>query len=561
MTEPTTILQSALQWEREIPNHAFIVQPMGGAYDNVKEYTWAQVMDEARRMAAWIQGQGWEPGSMIALCSKNCAWWVIADLAIWMSGHVTVPIYPTLDEDTVRYILEHSEAKMLFVGKLDPIWDVMKPGVPEGLLQVAFPLSPEGPYERWDDIIKSTEPLAEVLDRKPDELATIIYTSGSTGRPKGVMHSFRNMFACTSGLANAINLLEGDRYLSYLPMAHGMERWLGECGALYNGKGQLYFAESIDTFVRDLQRARPTVFLSVPRLWTKFQLGVFAKMKPQKLDFLLKIPILKNIVAKKVLAGLGLADCRMAGSGSAPIPKELIEWYKRLGLELLEGYGMTENFNYSHISKPGQGVPGFVGTTYDDVKARIAEDGEIQVLSPGSMQGYYKQPDETKATFTEDGWLKTGDRGEIDGNGRLKITGRIKEIFKTSKGKYVAPAPIENLLNNHPRVELACVGGMGYPQPSAVIKLSEESWKEAQGAGKADVTHALETHLASVNAKLPNFEHLEFVAVVPEDWLPENGFLTPTMKIRRASIEKAYSPFNDTWYAQKQKVIWHQPAG
>lgn len=560
MTEPTTILESALRWEREIPDHAFIVQPMGGAFDNVKTYTWAQMMDETRRMAAWIQAQGWAPGSTIALCSKNCAWWVMADLAIWMSGHVTVPIYPTLDEDTVRYILEHSGAKMLFVGKLDAVWDVMKAGVPDDLVQVAFPLSPEGPYLRWDEIVASVEPLRDVAQRAPDELATIIYTSGSTGRPKGVMHSFHGMFVCTRGLADAIDLLEGDRYLSYLPMAHGMERWLGECSSLYNGKGQLYFAESVDTFVRDLQRARPTVFLSVPRLWAKFQLGVFAKMPPQKLDFLLKVPILGKIVAKKVLAGLGLGECRMAGSGSAPIPKELIEWYKRLGLELLEGYGMTENFNYSHISKPGEGVPGYVGTPYDDVQARIADDGEIQVLSPGAMLGYYKQPEETQATFTEDGWLKTGDRGEIDAAGRLKITGRTKEIFKTSKGKYVAPAPIENLLNNHPRIELACVGGSGFPQPSAVIKLSEEAWKQAQGGGKAEITKDLEAHLAAINAQLPNFERLDFVAVVPEDWLPENGFLTPTMKIRRGSIEKAYSPFNEDWYGRKEKVVWHQPA-
>lgn len=559
MIEPTTILQCALQWERDVPNHRFMIQPMGGSFDNTREFTWAQLMDESRRMAAWIKAKGWEPGSMIALCSKNCAWWVMADLAIWMAGHVTVPIYPTLDEDTVRYILEHSEAKMLFVGKLDAVWDVMKPGVPDGLLQVSFPLSPDGPYEAWDDIVKSTDPLQDVAERQADDLATIIYTSGSTGRPKGVMHSFRNMFVCTKGLSEAIRLVDGDRYLSYLPMAHGMERWLGECSSLYNGKGELYFAESLDTFARDLQRARPTIFLSVPRLWSKFQLAVFAKQPPKKLNLLLKIPILNSIVKKKILTALGLADCRMAGSGSAPIPKELIEWYKRLGLELLEGYGMTENFNYSHISKPGEGVPGYVGTTYDDVKARIAEDGEIQVLSPGAMLGYYKQPEITKETFTDDGWLRTGDRGEIDDQGRLKITGRTKEIFKTSKGKYVAPAPIENKLNNHPHIELACVGGAGYPQPSAVIKLSEEAWKASQSGSKARLTKELEAHIDAVNAELPSFERLEFVAVVPEDWLPENGFLTPTMKIRRASIERAYDQFNDDWYGQKTKVVWHTP--
>ena len=394
-----------------------------------------------------------------------------------------------------------------------------------------------------------------VHDKNPRTPAAVIHpdirgTRGAGRLPDAALEE-------AVGLAEAIELLEGDRYLSYLPMAHGMERWLGECSSLYNGKGELYFAESIATFVQDLRRARPTVFLSVPRLWAKFQLGVFAKMPPKKLDLFLKIPILSGIVKKKVLTNLGLAECRMAGSGSAPIPKELIEWYKRLGLELLEGYGMTENFNYSHISKPGEGVPGYVGTTYDDVKARIAEDGEIQVLSPGAMLGYYKQPNETKDSFTEDGWLKTGDRGEIDENGRLKITGRTKEIFKTSKGKYVAPAPIENLVNNDPNVELSLVSGSGMAATHAVLQVAEDLVPKLKDPEvRAKLTADFEALLDDVNGQLVGYERMAFLVVASDRWTIAGGQLTPTQKIRRPIIEKMYLPLHEDWYAKGQKVIW-----
>ena len=532
-----------------------MIQPLTGG--EIREWTIGEWMEEARRMAAYLVSLDLPRGSKIAICSKNCAWWIMADVAIWMSGHVTVPIYPTLTPATVRYTLEHSEAKVLFVGKLDSVWEEMKTGVPEGMHQISFPVAPEGPYESWKEIVERHEPLNPAIERQPDELATIIYTSGSTGRPKGVMHDFQRMLHCTAGLSRAVEAQAGDRYLSYLPLAHGMERWMGECALLLHGEGEIYFAETIDTFLQDLQRARPTLFLSVPRLWSKFQLGVFAKMPPKKLAWMIRVPILGGIVKKKVLVGLGLDAVRLAGSGSAPISAELLQWYRDLGLEVREGYGMTENFNYSHITMPGEARAGYVGTPYDDVQCRIADDGEIQVKSPGNMIGYYKMPEATAETFTEDGWLRTGDRGEIDERGRLKITGRTKEIFKTSKGKYVAPAPIENKLSNHPRIELCCVGGAGYPQPHALVRLSEEAEALVAGKGRAELEADLAAHLESVNRQVDSFERLQFLALVAEPWTPENGLLTPTMKIRRNSIEETYQPHNDAWYESGKRVIWH----
>ncbi|MFH1809308.1 MAG: AMP-binding protein [Pseudomonadota bacterium] len=557
MSERQTLLEYAYHWEKTTPQQVYLTQPLGGSASNVRDYTWAQVMDQARRMASYLKGLGLPAASHIAICSKNCAHWVMADLAIWMAGHVTIPVYPILTEDTTRHILSHSEAKLLFVGKLDPVWDQqMKAGVPEGVRQVAFPLAPKSDLDTWDAIVAGQQPLKDPVARSADETATIIYTSGSTGVPKGAMITFGGMLKCCFGIDRVIHVHPGDRYLSYLPVAHAMERWIGECMTIYGGY-HVFYANSLDSFVQDLQRARPTLFLSVPRLWLKFQRGVFEKMPPARLDLLLRIPVLSGIVRKKILGKLGLDQVRFAGSGSAPIPKEIISWYRRLGLELLEGYGMTENFNYSHLTKPGQVRAGFIGTPYHDVDCRLAEDGEVQMKGPGLMTGYYKLPEETRETFTEDGYLRTGDRGELDEIGRLKITGRTKEIFKTSKGKYVAPAPLENKLVNHPYAEMCCVSGSGFPQPHAVFMLSDIGRNAVRDTSREQVAGELKTHVDKLNAGLDPHERLQFVAVVRDSWMPENGFLTPTMKIRRAFVEDAYKPYNEKWYAQKDLIVWH----
>lgn len=553
-----TILDHFYKNVTQLGDRIFMTQPMGA--DVIETFSFNETLNEAKRMAAYIQSLDLAPKSQIAICSKNCAWWIIADLAIWMSGHVSVPVYPTLTADTTRYILEHSEAQLLFVGKLDEgPWQEMKKGIPDDLKTVSFPLSPVNSAKTtWADAIKDVEPIKEPVKRKRDEMATIIYTSGSTGQPKGVMTSFYAMTVATEGIIKTLKITHMDHYLSYLPVSHGMERWVGECVPFSTGE-QIFFAESLATFVTDLNRAHPTLFMSVPRLWTKFQAGVFTKMPEKKLNLLLKIPILNMLVRRKILKGLGLDKVRFAGSGSAPIPAEVITWYRKLGLELLEGYGMSENFNYSHVNKPGQSRTGYVGHVYDDVEHRIAEDGEIQVKSPAMMMGYFKNEEATKETVTEDGWLRTGDKGEVDDKGRLKITGRTKEIFKTSKGKYVAPSPIEIMFVANHMVELACVGGRAHPQPHVIIQLSEGAKKEA-AEGEAErekIGKELEELMKTVNLKIEPHERLEFIVLVKDDWLPENGFLTPTQKIKRATIEDSYSPQLEGWYASKTKVIWH----
>jgi long-subunit acyl-CoA synthetase (AMP-forming) len=349
-----------------------------------------------------------------------------------------------------------------------------------------------------------------------------------------------------------------NRMLSYLPLAHSFERSWAEGLSLVSGRIHLFFAESLDTFLQDLQRTRPTLFISVPRLWLKFQQGVFAKMPPAKLDRLLKIPVLGKVVAKKIRKGLGLDQVKLAGSGSAPIPPDLIAWYRRIGLPLYEGYGMTEDSSYSHLSNEDHNAPGYVGVPLPGVEVRISDEGEVLIKSPGQCIGYYKQPELTAASFTEDGFFRTGDLGERTPSGLLKLTGRAKELFKTAKGKYVAPAPIENRINAHPMVELSLVSGVGQPAAYAMVVLAEHIRPRlGEEEIRQQVEKEMEALLKDVNAAVSDHEQLHMIVVRREPWSVENGFLTPTMKVRRGRIEKAMEAHVDGWYATGRRVHWH----
>jgi long-chain acyl-CoA synthetase len=550
----TLALQRMYHWEKTCPDKVTLTQPMGGGV--VRDYTWRELMDESRRMAAHLQGLGFEPGSRIALLAKNTAHWLMTDFAIWMAGYVSVPLYPTLAAGTVRQILEHSEARLLFVGKLDD-WDAMRAGVPEGLPRISLPLSPVTDCPTWDSIVAATPPLQGNPVRDGNELATIIYTSGTTGVPKGVMHSFAT-FAWSVGAAlrrGTIN--DNGRVLSYLPLAHVAERTLVEHGMLATNT-RVYFSESLATFADDIRRARPTVFFSVPRLWVKFQQGVLAKMPAEKLDRMLRIPVVRRVVARKVLKGLGLDQCEVASGGAAPMPPELLRWFGRLGLKIVEVYGMTENCGISHATLLGVPRPGTVGPAYDGIECRLdPESREVQVRCPGVMLGYFRNPEQTRQAMTEDGFLRTGDKGEIDAEGNLRIVGRVKDLFKTGKGKYVAPAPIEDRLVNHAAVEACCVTGANLGQPLALLMLNAEAFRRSvDPAGRGALEESLSAHLSLINETLDPHEQLDCLVVVREVWSVDNDLVTPTLKVKRNRIESVYSQHYESWVGARRPVLW-----
>ena len=554
MAPTKLILDYIYEKEAAHPDRVYLTQPVGGG--RTVDYTWRQVCDEARRMAAHLQAMGLQPGDRVAMLSKNCAHFFLAELAIWMGGFTTVAIFPTEKADTIAYILEHSEAKAIFIGKLDAGWEAQLPGIPEAMPRITFPLAPKVPGAAWDDVVAKVAPLDGRPARKAEDLALLLYTSGSIGTPKGVMHDFGHITAAAEGIVRGIDFSPEDRALSYLPLAHVFERAYIECASFVAG-GHIFFAEALDTFVADIQRARPTIFISVPRLWLKFQQGVFAKMPAQKLDRLLRIPLLNRLIGKKVLKGLGLDQVRLAGSGSAPIPAELIAWYRRLGLNLLEGYAMSEDFAYSHLSTATHKLPGYVGLPYDDVQVRISEEGEVLIKSPGCMVGYYKLPELTAESFTADGFFRTGDRGERRPDGLLRITGRVKELFKTAKGKYVAPAPIENFINEHEAIELSGVSGVGQPAAYAMVVLAEHLRpKMTDPAVRVELEKTITEWLATVNRHVAEYERLQMFVVAAQPWTIESETLTPTMKIKRSRIEAMAAPHLESWYGAGTPVVW-----
>jgi len=552
-------LQRLYAHERERPSAMYLSQPL--ADGSVVEFSWAQTMDQARRLAAYLRRQGWPPGTHIALLGKNSAWWFIADFAIWMAGHVSVPLYHTLNAASIRQIIDHSGCRACFVGRLDQP-GVVDDGLPDGLPRIRLrdaAASVSG--ADWDAIQRDTPPMTDSPLRDASEVATIVYTSGTTGMPKGVMHCFGTLGLVSSMTTRMFSATANERLISYLPLAHIADRGFCQLASVQLGCC-VYFAWGVETFVADMHRARPTLFLSVPRLWTKFQQGVSARMPPARLALLLKLPLLRGLIRRKILRGLGLDAVRVAFSGAAPTPPDLFRWYRALGIELLEVYGMSENFGISHCGRVGQFQAGLIGPPWDGVHARInAGDGEVQVRSPGSMLGYYKAEALTRDAFTDDGYLKTGDRGEISRDGQLKITGRIKEQFKTSKGKFVVPAPIENRLSSGGRIEACCVtGGDELPSPLALVMLSAD--EHARCLRDADArleTQAwLEQRLADTNAELDRHERLVCLVVTAEAWTVENGMVTPTMKVKRNEIDARYKRHVANWCAEKRPVIWAQ---
>jgi len=528
----TTAVKSPIemmyQWERETPDHVFLRQP---AKLEWTEYNWRQIGDAVRRITSYIRSLELAPGSHIGIWSSNSKDWVIVDLAIMLSGHISVPLYPGQDVESAQYIFEHSETALLFVGAFDQSARVDE-AVPASISRVAMLGCSVDCSTSLQDIIAQYPPFAQSPVPDPEAIFTILYTSGTTGNPKGVMHMHQTPGHVVPDLIQSLRMNEPEnKFFSFLPMSHAAERIIVEMTALYCN-GSISFSEGLTTFGDEIRSVQPTFFFAVPRLWVKFKEGVDATLPAEAQAQL--TPEQKQAVAEN----LGLGSARIILTGSAPCSVDVQEWFMDMGIILRDAYGMTENFvhgvGWVHDDRP---IPGCLGHPLgESVEVKLSADNEIMFRSKGLMKGYYREAEKT-AEVLVDGWYMTGDAGRFDEDGRLWITGRVSEVFKTSKGKFIRPARIENLFGRSEDLGQFCIMGHGLDQPVLMTTLSETG----ASLDEATLKEGLEGLLDEVNAELPAWEKVAQVYITPE-WLIENGMLTPTMKLKRKQIEQKYRP-------------------
>lgn len=556
-----THLHYFYQWEREKADAPFLRQPYGRTW---KVLTWREAGEEARRIAAALQAMGVQKGSLVGILSKNCYHWILADLAILMTGAVSVPFYANLAAADLRLVLERSEVTHLFVGKLDAgYWEKVRHAVPSHIQLIRFPhyagnsLVAEG--KAWEDLLRQYAPLQEAYEPTRDDLWTILYTSGTTGTPKGVMLTYGSpaRFLEHEKKYREIGLfdLSEGRFFSYLPLNHIAERLAIELSCLIRG-GTITFAESIDTFLQNLQETQPTLFFGVPRIWQRFRLGILERFGGEKrYNRLIRLPLVGSLLKSVIRKKLGLARVELALTGAAQTPDAVKLWFQELGIYVRDVYAMTENCAGCTIMPKERNKLGTVGRPLREVKLRIdPKTGEVLMWASWLMQGYYKDPEKT-AEVLRDGWLHTGDTGEIDEEGFLRITGRVSDAFKTAKGMFVVPAPLEEPFGKLPYAEQVCVVGLGQVQPLVLLSLSEIG----RQAPRAEVEAAVQEVLDAVNAPLPTYQKLSKAVLLPDPWSVENSLLTPTLKIRRREIDRLYGPYYESWLQQPETIIWAKP--
>lgn len=550
-----SLIERFYHWEKATPDAIFLRQPKGNQW---KTLTYAEAGLAARKMVSALQKQGLQKGAHIGIYSKNCYHWILADLAIMMGGFVSVPLYASLPKDQLAEVIQLGDLEAIFLGKLDN-WGDRSDAIPDQVLAIEFPHyagnAEVSVGEEWDDLIANADPFKDKFVPDLDDLWTIKFTSGTTGRPKGVMHVHRSpaMIMENELKTNWIGVskLKEVRTFSYLPLNHVGERIGVELPTIWMG-GMMSFAESLDTFAKNLQDTQPTLLFAVPRIWTKFYLSVTAKIPQKRLNTLLKLPIVSSIIKKKLRTAMGMRDLQIAGTGAAITPAFIKDFFKQLDIHLTEAYGMTEVCG-SMTNGPDLKTPNdSVGQAIPFGEVRIQKDtGEILMKSPYMMKGYYKNPEKT-AEVLIDGWMHSGDRGTLDESGFVRVIGRVKDAFKTSKGSYVTPNPLEEVIMKNEFVEQVCVAGLGIPQPIALINLSEIG----AAADKALVEQSMLSTIQGLNNTRANFERVSTVVIQQTHWSIDNELLTPTLKVKRGKMDDRFGQDYLGWHEANDTVIW-----
>jgi long-chain acyl-CoA synthetase len=575
--------------------------------DVFRTRTWTEYRQEASAIAMALRKTGIDHGDVVALMMTNRPEHVIGDIGALLAGATPVSVYNTLTADQIAYIAGNCAAKVAIVedAAFLAIWESVRDQLPD--LRLIVVLDPQGVDIDRDGITSYAAFLAAGQDAlavgpgelenswravKPDDALTIIYTSGTTGPPKGVTITHSNLLFQLAVIDRILEHTPGQRGVSYLPLAHVAERMTTH----YTGirfAGTVYFVKEVAQVVETLQEARPHTFMAVPRVWEKMHAALNAKIRAtedeRKRKLALKAldvgmakvreemagrtpslmlraqhAVFDKLVFAKIRDGLGLDELRYALSGAAPISADLLVFFKAIGIEILEVYGMTESTAVITANQPGAVRIGTVGPALPGIELQIADDGEILARGPIITPGYHGRPDATAEAIDEDGWLHTGDLGSVDDDGYLRIVGRKKELIITAGGKNLSPNNIEETIKQQsPLIAQICAVGDTRPFISALIVLDAEvlpSWCEAQGIAAASVAEAsqhpeviaeVQRAVDAGNEHLARVEQVRQWAIVPSEWTAESEELTPSLKLKRSVIHTKYSDVIDGLYARK----------
>jgi long-chain acyl-CoA synthetase len=597
-----TVLTMFEQTCRDIPDQpALNWKDASGSW---RSLTWSQYRQEVRKVTAGLKAMGFRPGEFAVIMSRNRPEHLIADLGVLHARGVAVSLYNTLAPEQVKYIAEHCDAVVAvvenagFLAKFDAIRDQL-PKLRHIVVMDPAGVELGGRVTSWDDLLAS----GEAEDRRnpdrfedwrevtPDDLATLIYTSGTTGPPKGVMLAHGNVCWMAESATTYLDRL-GERHISYLPFAHVFERFVGHWGAI-RLRSHVYFCPETSLLFAYAVEVKPTAIIGVPRVWEKLEAalsaGIQADPDEQRRNAVLQaIEVGRKVVRLQqagqpappellaaaerarpvwmaIRAKVGLEELEYGITGAAPINPAVIEFFQALGINLWEGWGMTETSVGATYNPVDRIKNGSVGIADPGVELKIAEDGEILVRGGNVMHGYYKDPQKTSEAIDPDGWLHTGDVGVIDSDGYLRIVDRKKELIITAGGKNISPANLEALLKQNPLIGQAMVIGDRRPYVSALVVLDQEFapvWARKAGivftttadladhpAVRAEVQKAVD----ETNRHVSNVEAVRRFTVLPVEWTPESEELTPTLKLKRRVVSEKYEHEIDDMYSRDER--------
>lgn len=544
-----------------------------------RDITWREMLGEIARWQAALAGLGLQRGDRVAIMLRNCPYWMMFDQAAMSLGLVVVPLYTVDRPDNAAYIINDADVKALLF-ETDEQWQALRTvrdqlgGVKRFVSIDTVRDGAEPRLQAMAEFLPSTAQLQPAQPCQMNGLASIIYTSGTTGKPKGVMLSHANMLINAYACMDFFPVNENDTFLSFLPLSHTFERTIGYYLSVMAG-AKVAFARSVAQLSGDMHIIRPTILVSVPRIYERVYGAVRTRLDESsplkrklfdltveigwarflhrqgrgtwKLPFLLW-PLLQKLVAQKVLDHLG-GRLRVALSGGAALSPEISRLFIGLGLPVIQGYGLTETSPVISGNHPENNFPDSVGRPIRDVQVKLGEQNALLVKGPNVMMGYWNNPDATKAIIDADGWLNTGDIVRISETGHIYITGRIKEIIVMSNGEKVPPTDMELAILRDPLFDQVMIFGEAHPYLVALAVVNDEVWQHfAKEAGvRADMPEAMVDsrvegrvlkRIALSLRGFPGYAHVRRVLLLQEPWTMENGLLTPTLKLKRDKVAK-----------------------